>query len=508
MYEINQNKLDSILEIKKVSDVNFPKIAVFIVSYNAGSKLAETINRIPEKLIPVIAEIYVFDDFSQDNSFEIGRKLMELNKWKGKLKVYKNIKNFGYGGNQKIGFKYGILNNFDFIILLHADGQYAPEYLPDLIFEALKNNYDVVFGSRMLTPLMAIKGGMPLYKWIGNRILTIFENLLLGLKLSEFHSGYRLYSTKFLKKIYFEENTDDFHFDTQIIIQCRMLNIPIREIPIPTYYGDEICYVNGLKYAFCVALSVIEYRLHQLRFIHRKRYIPNVEEEYLYKKSPFSSHQKIIKLIKNNSTVLDCGCGKGFLGSDLKKKKGVYIVGMDNLPKENTDFDEYYQVDLENISELNFGRKFDYIILSDVIEHIKNAEKLLLTLSDYLKPNGKLIVSTGNIAIWFYRLSLLIGRFNYGTRGILDKTHVHLYTIDTFKSLINNCNFKVVKVSFTSLPFELIFSSTRKNLLIIILDTFYYFLTKIWPRLFAYQIIIEAELSSLNIVKGEGKISV
>ena len=164
-----------------------------------------------------------------------------------KLIVLYNPENQGYGGNQKIGYQFAIKNKFDVVALLHGDGQYAPEKLPELIQPVISGEAEACFGSRMLERRAALKNGMPLYKYLGNRILTIFQNLILGMHLTEFHSGYRIYSVAALKQLQFKYNTNDFHFDTEIIIQFAMQGFRIKELPIPTYYGDEICYVNGLR---------------------------------------------------------------------------------------------------------------------------------------------------------------------------------------------------------------------------------------------------------------------
>ena len=174
-----------------------------------------------------------------------------------KITVLRTPENQGYGGNQKLGYRYAIDNGFDFVALLHGDGQYAPERLPDLLAPLIAGEADAVFGSRMIDKRAARAGGMPLYKWLGNQILTSFQNRMLGTRLSEFHSGYRLYSTGALAQIPFEKNTNDFHFDTEIIIQFVLKKLRIVELPIPTYYGDEICHVNGLKYAWDVCLTML-----------------------------------------------------------------------------------------------------------------------------------------------------------------------------------------------------------------------------------------------------------
>src|SRR5256886_422297 len=134
--------------------------------------------------------------------------------------------------------------------LVHGNGQYAPECLPDLLRPVLTGEADAVFGSRMMRGFDAIRARMPLYKYVGNRVLTAIQNRVLHSSLTEFHCGYRLYSVKALARLPFDRNTDDFHFDTEIIIQLLRAGLRIKELPIPTYYGDEIRYVKGINYAF------------------------------------------------------------------------------------------------------------------------------------------------------------------------------------------------------------------------------------------------------------------
>ena len=229
------------------------KLLIFIVAYNAEKTIENTLNRIPKKLSKIYdIEILIIDDFSDDKTFEISKKIKKNKKLGLKLNILYNHKNQGYGGNQKIGYHYAIKKNFDYVVLLHGDGQYAPEKLPNLLNELKKKKYDVVMGSRMIKKKNAIKGGMPIYKFIGNIILTKIQNFLLNSQLAEFHTGYRIYSIKSLKSIPFHLNTQNFHFDTEILVQLFLINAKIREVPIPTFYGNEICHVNGLKYAFDV----------------------------------------------------------------------------------------------------------------------------------------------------------------------------------------------------------------------------------------------------------------
>ncbi|MBN8549165.1 MAG: glycosyltransferase family 2 protein [Deltaproteobacteria bacterium] len=240
-----------------------PRIGIFIIAYNAVNHLVKTISRIPKELYDEVDEIFVIDDCSKDNTYYAGVGYKAEHKV-DKLTIHRNEQNQGYGGNQKVGYRYAIDRGLDIVALVHGDGQYAPEALPFLLEPLVKGQADMVFGSRMSTPSAALKGGMPLYKYAGNRVLTYLQNYLSGLHLSEYHSGYRLYSTQALKQIPFESFTNTWHFDTQIILAMAERNMRIVERPIPTYYGDEICHVNGIPYALnCLKTSYRFYRNRQ-----------------------------------------------------------------------------------------------------------------------------------------------------------------------------------------------------------------------------------------------------
>jgi glycosyltransferase involved in cell wall biosynthesis len=231
---------------------NKPRVGIFIINYNAVNLLTKTISRIPKEVYDMVEEIFVIDDCSKDNSYyaALGYKHEYGIE---KLTVHRNKINQGYGGNQKVGYKYAVDRGFDVVALLHGDGQYAPEILGDLLKPLVDGKADAVFGSRMAIKGAALKGNMPLYKYVGNKVLTTIQNKLSGLNLSEYHSGYRLYSVHALKKIPFHSFTNTWHFDTQILLAMAERNMRIHEQPIPTYYGDEICHVNGIPYALnCV----------------------------------------------------------------------------------------------------------------------------------------------------------------------------------------------------------------------------------------------------------------
>lgn len=344
----------------------------------------------------------------------------------------------------------------------------------------------------MINKRDALKGGMPFYKFIGNQVLTRFENLILNTSLYEFHSGYRMYSTKVLRSIPLNANTNEFHFDTQIIIQCRHLGINIKEVPIKTFYGDEECNVDGFRYAFDVCKSVMKYRMHQLHLIREGSYIFDQDAVYTRKKSPNSSHSKILKLLKPNSKILSVENGHNILSSAIRDLNQELVT---------------IKLEEKNFDTIEYEREFDCIVLADVLNKLSNPKKSLEVLSRYLKEDGRLIVSVPNIVMWFYRLSVLIGRFNYAPRGALDKNNLRFYTRFSIVQLLGNCGYEIEKIEPTSIPFEIAFASSGKSNILKLVDKVYYVLAKNYQKLFSYEFVISAKITSLDYRNGEGKVN-
>ena len=235
------------------------KIGILIVAYNAQETLTKVLDRIPSDFVKQIDAILVCDDASTDDTHKVG--LSYQIKSQLPLTIVRHEINLGYGGNQKTGYQWALEKNLDLVVLLHGDGQYAPEYLPQMVEPIVSGRADVVFGSRMITQGGARQGGMPLYKFVGNKILTTLQNRLAKVSLTEWHSGYRAYSVASLRKINFLKNSDYFDFDSQIILQMIGARQRIVEIEIPTFYGDEISRVNGIKYGIKILIHTLKFRL-------------------------------------------------------------------------------------------------------------------------------------------------------------------------------------------------------------------------------------------------------
>ena len=257
--------------------LNKKKILVLVIAYNDQEFILNVLEKFKKKLNFKKSEILIINDNSQDKTFEKICEFIKKNKKIAeKIKLVENPKNKGYGKNQKMGYLYSIINKFDVVVMVHGDGQFGPEKIDEIIKPILNKKADAVLGSRMSKKIEALKGNMPMYKFIGNIILTKIQNFLLDTKLAEFHSGYRVYSVKTLKKIPFILNTQDFHFDTEILIQLFLANANITEVSIPTFYGDEICHVNGIKYAFNIVLTTLIAKVQKMsNFQLTKKYYIN-----------------------------------------------------------------------------------------------------------------------------------------------------------------------------------------------------------------------------------------
>lgn len=245
------------------------KLMVLIVSYNAEMTITKLLHRIPENVWKRAEEIVVADDCSKDRTIEIAQDYKHLYKKKN-LIIIKHEKNKGYGGNQKWGYNYAIKKGYDIVVMVHGDAQYPPEYILSLIKPIEQGEKEFMFGSRMAgNPL---QGGMPLYKYLGNIFLTGVENLVLGTRLTEFHSGFRAYSMKALKDIPLNLDSDGFHFDSEIIIQLVIAKKRIGEITIPTFYGDEKCNVKVINYGLNILKELLRYMLNKFNLRKYKKY--------------------------------------------------------------------------------------------------------------------------------------------------------------------------------------------------------------------------------------------
>lgn len=455
------------------------RVLIFIISYNHETLLMKVLERIPESLHTdypnVDFEILIIDDCSKDNTFKNGYEFLKTyNKFKTVL--LSNPINQQFGGNQKIGYQYAIDHNFDHVVLLHGDGQYAPEMIPTLIAPLLNHEADAVFGSRMMNSKDALKGGMPYYKWVGNKILTKAENYFMRSNLTEWHSGFRLYSVNTLKKIPFQYNSNYYDFDTQIIIQVLGQGLKIKELPIPTFYGDEECNVDGFKYARKIILACMLFKVQDWGiFYHPCFYLKDRYSKKPSKISFDSSTSRLINKIKDFS-----GKSLVILNSEEKDIKEYLQKEAMQAVIVSPDFD---------LGLLKEGESFDAVFFLDSFECVPNIESLLIALRESKRTqNAKYFATVANVGFLLTRIMLFFGQFNYGVRGILDFRHKRLFTCMSAKKLLENYGYVISKTDIISVPWKLVF---RSKILVKVASSIWNFLLKISKGLFSYQYYFE-----------------
>jgi len=244
--------------------VNNKKIIVVLPAYNAEKTILKVLEEIP---MNIVDEIIIVDDCSEDKTILVANNF-------GVKNILKHDINLGYGANQKSCYNKALELQADIIVMLHPDYQYTPKLLQSMVYLIANDVYHVVLGSRILGK-GALKGGMPLYKYFFNRVLTFLQNLIINQKLSEYHSGYRAYSSEVLRKINYNCNSNDFVFDNEVLTQIFMCGFEIAEITCPTKYfpeGSSINFKRSIVYGFGCLLTALRYRAHKMKILKSKIY--------------------------------------------------------------------------------------------------------------------------------------------------------------------------------------------------------------------------------------------
>lgn len=490
--EVDEELLARLKHARAAGDRGFPRLVVVVLGREEpAAVLRATLERIPPALRELVHEVAVLRETPTGANAHEETPLTSL-AWPN-LRVLHEPRRYTYGERRKVALAYACDAGFDFVALLEGNGCTPPEKLPELVSPALLERRPIVLAIRPLSRAgWATTSG---FAQLVRLLLSLLHNAVLGLRLRDWDSSYRVLSTSLLRKLPFRVNADNRVFDTDLLIQCRVLGVPVHQTPLPLFDSGDAS-DSGLGQQLLSLGAAVGYRLHQLHLVRRGQYLVSDSERmgYTLKSSSTGSHMQIIEAIAPGARVLDLGCSQGLLASPLRTK-GALVTGVDVLPPDRVgkDLERYYQQDLEEPLELPEGRVFDAVVISDVLEHVREPQRLLLAARRHLKPDGRLLVSTGNIAIWFYRASLLVGRFEYGPKGILDATHVHLYTRASFRREIENAGFRVLRERVTALPFEVVLRSTGQSRTVGAIAHGYHLLARLWPGMFAYQFLIEAE---------------
>ncbi|MEP6814300.1 MAG: bifunctional glycosyltransferase/class I SAM-dependent methyltransferase [Marmoricola sp.] len=464
-------------------------MGVLVVAYNAAATLVETLSRLPESFAATVDHVMVCDDASSDDTYAIGLAYQSGSRLP--MTMVRHPENLGYGGNQKAGYDWAISHGLDVVVLLHGDGQYAPEVIETIVGPLLTGEADAVFGSRMMRPGAALKGGMPVYKFLGNKILTGVQNRLAGLELTEWHSGYRAYRVDALRDIDFASYSNGFDFDTEIILGLHDVGKRIIEVPIPTYYGDEICYVNGMKYAKDVIRDVLRFKARRMGFGAGSTGLD--ETAYELKPSAHSSHGHLLAWLSAlpPSRVLDVGCSDGRFG-ELVRELGHHVVGVDVVKHEGVAgrLDGFVEADLSNGLPAETGA-YDVVVAGDILEHVTDPAQLLESIRHHLAPGGEVLVSVPNFGHWYPRGRVALGRFDYDQRGPLDQGHVRFFTRKSFERLVAAAQMRIVERDTVGSPVDVLDrgGETLASRLIRGAAVVDRAATRSWPTLFGYQFL-------------------
>lgn len=398
----------------------------------------------------------------------------------------------GFGGNQKIGFQYAIAQGFDVVAQMDCYDFDTFEILMELFKTILSGDADACFGLRRGSGASLFNGYRSIKNYMLHRFLTLCQNWLLGLNLTNYLPEYRVYASTALKQIPFRYNSDDSLCNMEIIIQFALKGLIIREIQIPNQTnqkGDTSIQIADVCHSVAAAAAS---RMHTAGIFYKNQFdIQREDIDYEAKFDYISSHTMTLDAVSQGSKVLDLACGSGFLANALKNKN-CQVTGIDMKPANIQNFSRFILLDLD-LGELpeNLGA-YDYILALDCIEHLKNPEMFLSELrAKYFSSAMKIICTTANIAFVPVRLGLLLGTFNYGRFGILDFTHKRLFTFKSFKQMFLQEDYIILKIKGIPAPYP---KALGHNLISHALLKLNNLLIRVAPTLFSYQIYIEAKM--------------
>jgi 2-polyprenyl-3-methyl-5-hydroxy-6-metoxy-1,4-benzoquinol methylase len=415
--------------------------------------------------------------------------------------AYKELSHKSYGLGLKTAYNWAIANNFKALFTIEGHNKFDLSKLPEMLQMVLDDDADLVIGSRFCNSFDLNKTVKKNYRYFANLALSKFGRLVTDINIFDWHSGFRVISVDALRAIPYINNSDSFSFDFELLLQFREMGLKILEVPTAFYSGDNMTIIDGVIFAKDVVIDVLRYRAHKIGFGTGLSAFNSLS--YEIKDDERSSHGKIISIMSNlpPGKVLDVGCSDGTLGARIRDF-GHYVVGVDLFETENTkkNLNEFYVCDLDQGLPLD-GQSFDYVIMADVLEHLKEPERLLKQAKSLLFQNGKMIISVPNVGHWYARVKVGLGLFDYDRRGIFDKGHLRFFTKISFSRLLAACGLKIVSYSAVGLPlsvFKRASSGKADNIQVFktlksLLGDLQTVLTKFYPELFGYQFIFIVE---------------
>jgi SAM-dependent methyltransferase len=436
-------------------------------------------------------DILLIDDASGDGTVGRARALVAEHAW-GNVSVLQNRQPQGHGGNQKVGCRYALRKGYDVVAILPAARGSSPGALAALV-ERMREDpgLDCVLG------LATIQPGW----WHGlrGRLLSALQSRLAGVSLQGWRTQYRVYRCEALERTAFELDTNEEHFDTEILLQLLDRNCRVLEVEIVAAEGARPAARSRDAFK-----ATLKYRLQRYNLLYDVRYHPEVFRragspaplvyaEKLGEDTPHSFVLSARDLVGPGARVVDLGCATGYVARALSTDRGCHVLGIDMLPPSavRASSFEYRSLDLERdterLNEALEGRPLDAVLMLDVLEHLFSPERTLLNLASRRFAAPPLcLFSTGNVAFFVIRGMLLLGFFNYGQKGILDVTHRRLFSLRTFRNLLEQTGFVIRRRVVFPVPFRALGFPPR---LAGVLAHVNRWLLLLSPSLFAYQVL-------------------
>ena len=440
------------------------RVMILLVPTLKDQPLADLLQRLPSNLLDDEAIDWVLLDRSVNGLAASQARQWVDDQQQQRWTLLHNPTPHGYGGNQKLGFRLALDREYDFVIHFLADGRYDPTDLERFVTNWRNDPVDVLLGDR-LNQDENFKPEMPVTRCLANRLLAWYQNKMAHANFSDFHCALRGYATRFLQTVPFEINTNAMHFDSHLLLQAHCINASIRQIPVNYHHQLGTPYRAGMGYAWNVFKAASQYRMHQMGMLCSLSYRDLRPTKYQDKTADFhSSHQVALQLIKQlkPQTITDIGCGPGFIAKHCEMS-GIRVTGLDMYPPQESTMSHFHKVVLESEELPTDPFASDVVLMLDIIEHLARPEEFLLDMRNKSHALGvsqgtkTLLLSTPNIAFIIPRLNLLLGRFNYAERGILDITHKRLFTRKSLCHCLETCGYRIQKVHPIGLAFEVVF---------------------------------------------------
>lgn len=453
------------------------RVALFLAGGGeipTSQELIALAERVEPGLREGLVEIYAIADGSGDT------RAREVHGNTG-LHIYRTPFPRGPGGLRKLGLLHALRAGYDAVIVLDAGGHQPPEALPSLL-AAADEEADAVFSVR--EPLAP-----PWRRW-GTRALHAALRFLWSPPAPDVLGGPRLYRRRALERVPFVDNTDRAHFDFELAIQARVTRWSIREVEVPVS-GPPVRLRADLSFAAGALKTLLRFHLVQLGIFSRRKYdfLLFEDDRYQFKASPVSLHQHVLERpeIRRAEATLELGANRGLLSAEIARRVERHVA-VDLVQPDRAGDAEARQLDLDTAFAAAFdGETFECALGLDVIEHLDRPEDFLDQVTSLLRPGGTLLLSTANIAYLPMRLSLLLGQFNYGKRGILDRTHKRLFTVGSFTKLLDQYGYEVLEVRGFAPPLADLVSGK-----LYFLEALHAGLSRLAPRWFGYNFLVVA----------------